>query len=96
MAFDIMPSAGAIPHPANGFAWFDACDANLQDAYGNVAVGCARLIIKPDCVEVGHIAYDGAPMKPVYIISNGQRVAKFTPTGVEFFVPVKAPSFTQT
>ena len=89
-AVDVMPSAGAVAHPDNGFAWFDACDTDILHAAGGVPVSCARLGIKPDRVEVGSRSFDGAPAKDVYIIRNNQVVGRFHAGGLEVFGTISA------
>lgn len=92
-AIDVTPSAGASAHPDNGFAWFDACDADILFADGGVPVTCARLGIKPDGVEMGSRSFDGASAKPVYIIVNRQRVARFDADGLTVYGAVRAQKF---
>lgn len=90
---DAFPSAGAAPHPDNGYSWFDACDADLQHANGNVAVTCARMGVKHDRVEFGSRNFDGGMPKDVYIIRDRQIIGKFDSTGLTVFGIVKAQGF---
>ncbi len=93
-ALDVMPSAGASPHPDNGYAWFDACDADILHAYGDVPVTCARVGIKSDRVEFGSRNFDGGMPKDVYIIRDRQVIGRFHAGGLEVFGTVKAQAFT--
>jgi hypothetical protein len=93
VALDVMPSAGAMPHADNGYAWFDACDADILSAAGNVPVTCARMGIKPDRVEFGSRNWDGGLQKDVYIVRDRQVIARFHAGGLEVFGTVKAQAF---
>lgn len=77
---DAFPSAGAVEHPDNGFAWFDACDADIMN--NNNPVVCARMGIKGDRVEFGSRNFNGAPSKDVYIIVDRTVVARFAKDGL--------------
>jgi hypothetical protein len=93
IAVDAFPSQGAQANPDNGFAWFDACDADLMDAFGDVPVTCARMGIKPDRVEFGSRSFDGGVSKDIYIVRDRQVIARFDASGLTVFGEVKARSF---
>ena len=93
LALDLAPS-GAGYSPDNGYTWFDACDKDLVDDDGQVRVRCARMGIKADGVEIGSRAFNGAPEADVYLIVGRKRVARITADSVQFFVPIRAPGFT--
>lgn len=84
-ALDVTPSAGAVPNPDNGFAWIDACDADIRDSNGGVPVTCARVGVKADRVEFGSRNFDGGNPKDIYIIRGTQPVARFHAGGLEVY-----------
>lgn len=90
---DAYPSAGAVPHPDNGYAWFDACDKDLMTASGNVPVTCARMGVQTDRVEFGSRNFDGGAQKDIWIVRDRQVVAKFDATGMTVYGTVKASRF---
>lgn len=90
---DAFPSAGASAHPDNGYSWFDACDADIQHANGNVPVTCARMGIKPDRVEFGSRNFDGGAPKNIYIVRDRQVIAIFDEYGLTVFGTVRARGF---
>lgn len=90
---DAYPSANAIAHPDNDYAWFDACDKDLMTANGNVPVTCARMGVQTDRVEFGSRNFDGGAQKDVWIVRDRQVVAKFDATGLTVFGTVKASGF---
>lgn len=90
---DAFPSAGAVAHPDNGYAWFDACDADLMHANGNVPVTCARMGVQTDRVEFGSRNFDGGAQKDIWIVRDRQVVAKFDATGMTVYGTVKARQF---
>lgn len=93
IAVDAFPSAGAVANPDSGFAWFDACDADLMHANGNVPVTCARMGVKADRVEFGSRHFDGGTPKDIYIIKGTSVIARFGSDGLTVNGPVKASSF---
>lgn len=93
IALDVYPNGTPAPNSDNGFAWIDACDADLLNANGNVPVTCARMGIKPDRVEFGSRNFDGGAQKDIYIVRGSQVVAKFTSTGLRVYGTVTADNF---
>lgn len=87
MALDVMPSAGAVEHPDNGFAWVDACDVDVKD--NDNAVGCARMGVRSNAVEFGSRSFNGAAVKDVYIIRDRKIVAKFDAEGLTVYGKLK-------
>lgn len=81
IGMDLIPSG---PDPVefgdNGFAWFDACDADIL-LVDLEPVACARLGIRGDRIEIGSRAWFGAPNKPVYISQNGYGYLGVLPSG---------------
>lgn len=69
MALDLMPSAGAVESPGNGWTWFDACDADTL--HGNGAVRCARMAIRSEGAVFGSYAYNGATALPMFLETGG-------------------------
>lgn len=92
-ALDIVPTAGAVPHPDNGFTWVDACDADVLHANGGTPVSCARMGIKPDRVEFGSRSFDGSTPRDVYIIRDRQVVARFHQGGLDVYGTIRARNF---
>jgi hypothetical protein len=70
MALDIAPGNNCTPHPANGYAWVDVMDRSTIDHEG-LPTRSARVGIKPDCIEVGSLAWDGATPLPIHLIIGG-------------------------
>lgn len=93
VGFDVYPSIGAIPHPDNGYAWFDACDKDLMTANGDVPVTCARMGVQTNRVEFGSRNFDGGAQKDVWIVRDRQVIAKFDAAGLTVFGTVKASGF---
>lgn len=90
MAVDVFPSPGADENSDNGYAWIDACDANLTSANGDVPVTCARMGIKSDRVEFGSREFDGGKAKNIYIIKGRKILAKFDDNGLTVFGEIKS------
>lgn len=63
-AVDVSPN-GTGYSPANGYAWFDAVDADCQT--GEPVMNVGRLFAQNDHVGVGGFAYNGATPKPFWI-----------------------------
>jgi hypothetical protein len=92
-ALDVMPSGGALPHPDNGYAWMDACDADILHSNGSVPVTCARVGVKHDRVEFGSRNFDGGIPKDVYIIRDRQVLARFHSGGLDVYGKIRASSW---
>lgn len=94
-ALDVTPSAGAVPDLDNGYAWVDACDADILNANGNVPVTCARMGVKADRVEFGSRTFDGGAYKDVYIVRGRDVIARFHAGGLIVNGTITAHAFTQ-
>ena len=85
IALDVYPNGTPTPNSDSGYAWIDACDADLLNANGTTPVTCARMGVKEDKVEFGSRNYDGGAIKPVWIIVGNTHVATFDASGLKVF-----------
>lgn len=97
MALDLAPGPLAVPNADNGLTWFDLCSTSVVDNPTS-SVFTLRLGVKPNAVEIGSRAFNGAGIRALHLIQDRTVAMRIELDGsnqplITCYGPVRAPAF---